>query len=71
MDERAFEDSHIICIEDQVEFRIILKLLMVSAIACMGPVCPVHAQEKAPTTTVPVRMTVTLRLLGENSACPK
>jgi len=53
------------------KFRILQNLLMVSAVAGIGLFLPVHAQEKAPSTTIPVRMTVTVRLLDTDKRMPE
>lgn len=46
------------------------KSLTIGTLACMGLV-PMWAQEPASTTIAPVRMTVTLRLIGENKRMPE
>jgi hypothetical protein len=46
------------------------KLPMLFAIAFLG-LLPLQAQQKTSTTTVPVRMTVTLHVLGENKRMPE
>ncbi len=50
--------------------RTTTKFLMIFTIACMA-LLPVWAQDKKPATTVPVRMTVTLELIGENKRMPE
>src|SRR5690242_2336 len=52
------------------EYHVAHKMLMFSAIAFMG-LLPLHAQEKALTKTTQVRMTVTLRVLGDNKRMPE
>jgi hypothetical protein len=47
-----------------------VKSLLIFTIACMG-LLPVRAQDKAPATTTPVRMTVTLRLIDEDKRMPE
>ena len=46
------------------------KLPMLFAIAFLG-LLPLQAQQKTSTTTVPVRMTVTLEVIGENKHMPE
>ena len=46
------------------------KLPMLFAIAFLG-LLPLQAQQKTSTTTVPVRMTVTLEVIGENKRMPE
>lgn len=48
----------------------ISKSLAIGTLACMGSV-PTWAQDQASATTVPVQMTVTLRLIGENKRMPE
>ena len=50
--------------------RKIHKVLMLVAVVLMGLV-PLLAQEKTPAVTSPARMTVTLRVLGENKRMPE
>lgn len=45
-------------------------LLILSSIACVGAL-PLLAQDQTTTSTVPVRMTVTVRLIGENKRMPE
>lgn len=52
------------------EYQVVHKMLMFSAVAFMG-LLPLHAQEKAPAKTTQVRMTVTLRVLGDNKRMPE
>lgn len=50
--------------------KLIHKLLMLLAFAFVG-ILPAQAQQKAPATTTPVQMTVTLNVLGENKRMPE
>ncbi len=50
--------------------RTTTAFLMIFTIACMA-LLPAWAQDKKPATTVPVRMTVTLKLIGENKRMPE
>ena len=45
------------------------ELTALFAAALLGWLC-LHAQEKAPVATVPVRMTVTVQGIGENKGLP-
>lgn len=52
------------------EYHVVHKMLMFSAVALMG-LLRLHAQEKAPAKTTQVRMTATLRVLGDNKRMPE
>jgi hypothetical protein len=56
--------------EDVMRKNLIYKLPMLLAFAFLG-MLPAQAQEKAPATTKPVRMTVTLSVLGEGKRMPE
>ncbi len=53
-----------------IRFRTTTAFLMILTMACMG-LLPVWAQDETPVTTMPVRMTVTLRVLGDNKRMPE
>jgi hypothetical protein len=50
--------------------RTTARFLMIFTIACVS-LPPMRAQDKAPVATVPVRMTVAIRLLDDDKRMPE